>query len=154
MLDWKLHLIFGLLLAIAFLGSFYFFQIELSIETIVSMIIMTMFTSLLPDVDLKKSKIRDLVSIISAAAISFIFIYFRTDEWYLSIIYFLFLYILFKNIPTKHRGITHTFKFSFLFSVILTGIFYFMFTLNFENLLLWFTVIFFSYNLHLVLDKI
>lgn len=154
MLDWKLHLIFGLLLAITFLGSFYFFQIELSIETIVSMIVMTMFTSLLPDVDLRKSKIRDLVSIISAAAISFIFIYFRTDEWYLSIIYFLFLYILFKNIPTKHRGITHTFKFSFLFSIILAGIFYFLFTLNFENLLLWFTVILFSYNLHLVLDKI
>ena len=153
MLDWKLHLIFGLLLAIVFLGFFYFFHIQVSIETLVSLILVTMFTSLLPDVDLKKSKIRDFVSLISAAAISFIFLFFNSQEWYLSIIYFVVLYIFFKNIPTKHRGVTHTFEFSFIFSVVLSIIFYFSFNLDFQNSLMWFLIIFFSYGLHLVLDK-
>ncbi|MFH0711487.1 MAG: metal-dependent hydrolase [Candidatus Aenigmatarchaeota archaeon] len=153
MLDWKLHLIFGLLLAIVWISAFYFLQIEISVQVLVSLILVTMFTSLLPDIDMRKSKIRDLVSIISAAAISFFFLYFKKEEWVLSIVYFLFLYIFFKNIPTKHRGITHSFKFSILFSLIFSTIFYFLFNLDFWNFILWFLVISFSYSLHLILDK-
>jgi len=154
MLDWKLHLIFGLLLAILIIGFFYFIQFEISVEVLVSLLIVTMFTTLLPDIDLRKSKIRDFVSVISAVSISFVFLFFKSDEWYLSIIYFLVLYLFFKNIPTKHRGIMHTFKFSFLISLILAIIFYFVFNLDFQNSLMWFLIIFFSYSLHLVLDKI
>ncbi|MBS3055302.1 MAG: metal-dependent hydrolase [Candidatus Aenigmarchaeota archaeon] len=154
MLDWKLHLIFGLLLTTGIISFFYFFQFEISVEVLISLVIVTMFTSLLPDIDLRKSKIRDFVSVISAATISFVFLFLKSAEWYLSIVYFVVLYLFFKNIPTKHRGITHTFKFSFLFSLILSIIFYFMFNLDFQNFLMWFLIIFFSYSLHLVLDKI
>ena len=154
MLDWKLHLIFGLILAICFIGFFYFFQIGISPQVIVSMVIATMFTSLLPDVDMKNSKIRNFISLISASTISFVFLFFKRDEWYLSIIYFIFLYIFFKNIPTKYRGVTHTFKFSFFFSLVLVAIFYFLFNLDLENSFLWFVIIFSGYSLHLLLDKI
>jgi membrane-bound metal-dependent hydrolase YbcI (DUF457 family) len=103
---------------------------------------------------MKNSKIRNFTSLISAATISFVFLFFKKDEWYLSIIYFIFLYIFFKNIPTKHRGVTHTFKFSFFFSLVLVAIFYFLFNLDLENSFIWFVIIFSSYSLHLLLDKI
>src|SRR3989338_3619932 len=86
MLDWKLHLIFGLLLTTGIISFFYFFQFEISVEVLISLVIVTMFTSLLPDIDLRKSKIRDFVSVISAATISFVFLFLKSAEWYLSIV--------------------------------------------------------------------
>jgi hypothetical protein len=102
---------------------------------------------------LKKSKARDISSFLLAFFISTIYIYFYQSTWYYGLVYFLILYFLFKLIPTKHRGIVHTFKFSFLFSLIIVLLIHFLFSLTQTEFLVWFTIIFSSYSLHLLLDR-
>jgi len=154
MLDWKIHLIFGLLLVIFWFSIFFFSQITpISLNTIIILVALSSFTTLLPDIDLKNSKIRHLVSLISAFVIAGIYIYKYSETWYLGIVWFVALYILIKKIPTKHRGITHTYKFAFLFSAFLIGLFYFYFTFSTQEALIWFAVTFSSYSFHLLLDR-
>jgi len=155
MLDWKVHLIFGCLLLIFWLNLFYFFKIlEINPMTSFILVALTLFTSIFPDIDLKKSKARDISSILLAFFISIIYIYFYQSTWYYGLVYFLILYFLFKLVPTKHRGVTHTFKFSFIFSLIAVIFIHFLFKLTQTEFLVWFVMIFSSYGFHLVLDKI
>jgi membrane-bound metal-dependent hydrolase YbcI (DUF457 family) len=155
MLDWKIHLIFGCLLIILWLNIFYFLKtLETTPSNIFILIVLTLFTSIFPDVDLKKSKARDISSIFLAFSISITYIYFYSSIWYYGLVYFILLYFLFKLIPTKHRGITHTFKFSFVFSAIVVFVIHLLFNLSQTELFLWFAIIFSSYSLHLFLDSI
>lgn len=114
----------------------------------------TLFTTLFPDIDLRISKIRNLVAILAAFFISIIYTYFFTDTWYYSPVYFVILYILVKIIPTKHRGVAHTIKFSIIFSAGMLLMLNFFLRLNQTENVFWFFVIFLSYNLHLFLDRI
>jgi membrane-bound metal-dependent hydrolase YbcI (DUF457 family) len=103
---------------------------------------------------MKRSKARDISSILLAFSISIVYIYFYRSTWYYGLVYFLILYFLFKHIPTKHRGIVHTFKFSFIFSLISVVFIHFLFSLTQAEFLFWFAIIFSGYSLHLLLDKV
>jgi hypothetical protein len=113
-----------------------------------------LFISVFPDVDLKKSKIRDFISISIAFAVAIVYIYFYRSTWIYGLIYFIFVYLIFRNLPTKHRGISHTFKFSLFFSLMIVVLIYFIIGVKEERILFWFLVVFSSYTLHLVLDRI
>jgi len=154
MIDWKSHLIFGFLLVLIWLNAIYFLKIfEMDLFFVISLIVLILFISVFPDIDLKKSKIRDLISILMAFAISITYIYFYQSTWFYGPIYFIFVYLIFKNLPTKHRGVLHTFKFSIIFSLVFVFLIYFAIGSS-EKILFWFFVLFSSYCLHLILDRI
>ena len=121
--DWKTHFIFSLFLTITWISIFYFADLQLSFESLVALIVLTVFTSLFPDIDMKRSKIRDVVSFTVAAVVVTTYIFFFADTWYYGPVYFVLLYFILKYLPTKHRGITHTFKFSILFSAVLASVY-------------------------------
>jgi len=152
--DWKIHLIFGCLLTIVFLSIVYFLKIQIDILNIFVMSILILFTSVIPDIDLSKSKVRDLVSLILSFVISSAYIVFYPSKWYYSLAFFLILYFLLKNLKTRHRGLSHTLKVSFLFSFFVILIFYFLLKLNVIECLILFTITFFSYTFHLFLDRL
>jgi membrane-bound metal-dependent hydrolase YbcI (DUF457 family) len=154
MLDWKIHFIFGLLFFIALLSLFYLINFQLSLQGIIVTLIVSSFSSLFPDTDMQKSKIRSVVSFAIAVTISAIYIFNYSGTWYYAPIYFAVLYFIFKYLPTKHRGVAHTFKFSLLFSAIITAILYATLSIGAEEIALYFAVSLLGYNLHLVLDKI
>jgi len=154
MIDWKLHLIFGFFLVLIWLNAIYFLKIfEMDLFSVLGLIVLTLFISVFPDIDLKKSKIRELISISIAFIISMTYIYFYQSTWFYGMIYFIFVYLIFKNLPTKHRGVLHSFKFSIIFSSVFIFLVYFTIGFN-EKILFWFLVVLSSYCLHLVLDKI
>lgn len=151
--DWKTHLIFSLFLVIAWISVFYFANFQLNVETLIALIILTVFASLFPDIDMRRSKIRDVLSFIVAAVAVGAYILFYAQTWYYAPVYFVLLYLILKYLPTKHRGITHTFKFSILFSIVLATVYFIFNPFVLGELALWFVVVLSSYNLHLVLDK-
>lgn len=152
--SWKHHLIFGNFLVIFWITVIYFGQIGFGIPEIFLLVVISLFSTLFPDIDLRISKIRNFVALTTAFGISLVYIYFFQKTWYYSLAYFLILYLLIKIIPTKHRGITHTVKFSFLFSIGILIILNLFLNLNQIENVFWFAIIFSSYNLHLLLDKI
>jgi len=154
MIDWKLHLIFALLLALLWFAALYFAAVQLSGWELAALVALTAFASLFPDVDMKKSKIRSFVSLITAFALSLVYLLLYRATWYYAPVYFLLLYFILKYLPTKHRGITHTFKFSLIFSIATAYLCHLLFAFTFNKLLFWFVVVLISYNLHLFLDRI
>lgn len=154
MKDWKSHAIFGLLLAIAFFNVVYFFQIfAITLRFIFSLTAVVVFISVFPDIDMKKSKIRDFVAVIVAfvAALLYIFLFAQT---YYAIIYFFIIYFLIKFFPSKHRGVSHDFYFSIFFSFFAVLASYLIFSFTQTEFVFWYFVVFLSYNLHLFLDKL
>lgn len=150
---WKGHLIFSLFLVITWISIFYFANFQLSFESLIALIILTIFASLFPDVDMKRSKIRDVFSFIIAAISVGAYVFFYRETWYYAPVYFILLYLILKYLPTKHRGITHTFKFSIMFSLVVAAVYFAFVRFSTELFLFWFLVSFSSYNLHLLLDK-
>jgi len=148
--DWKTHFIFALFIVIAWLFVFQYVQIKFNFEQLIALVGFSLLASLFADVDTKQSKIRDVMSMAASFAVSILYIIFFMETWYYGPVYFVLLYLILKYLPSKHRGITHTFRFSFLFSMVLT-VLYSMFK---EFSIMWFAIIFSSYSLHLILDKL
>lgn len=154
MLDWKIHLIFGFILVLVWFGLIYFFRIvETGLFSLVLLIFLSLFASLFADIDLRTSKIRDYISLTASFFISLIYIYFYQSTWFYGLIYFFFIYLILKNLPTKHRGLAHSFKFSFIFSILITFLIYLALGLSQFETFFWFFVMFSGYSLHLILDK-
>lgn len=151
--DWKTHFIFSLFLVIIWISIFYFTSFQLGFESMAAIAALTVFTSLFPDIDMRRSKIRDVVSFATAAVIVGTYLFFYAETWYYAPVYFALLYLILKYIPTKHRGIAHTFKFSILFSVVLAAISIAFVQFSIENFLFWFFIVFSSYSLHLFIDR-
>ena len=152
--DWKTHFIFSLFLVITWISIFYFADLQLSFGSLVALVVLTVFTSLFPDIDTRRSKIRNVVSMAIAAIVAGVYMFFYMETWYYAPVYFILLYLIFKYLPTKHRGITHTFKFSVLFSAGLASVYMVFNPFMLERLVFWFVVVFSSYALHLALDRI
>jgi membrane-bound metal-dependent hydrolase YbcI (DUF457 family) len=154
MKDWKAHAIFGLLLAIVFFNFIYFFNIfEMNLQLIISLTAVVFFVSLLPDIDLRKSKIRDFVALAIAFGASLLYIYYISQTYY-AIIYFFIIYFLIKFFPMKHRGTLHNFYFSIFFSFFSVLVGYFIFSFSQKVFVFWYFIVFISYNLHLFLDNL
>ena len=151
--NWYAHLIATLILSLIFfqvLNQFYFISFEKFLLALIIILIM----SLLPDLDSNKSKMRNIFSLLSAAGISLVISLLFPELWFYSIIYFFVFYFVFRHFPTKHRGFMHTFKFSFIFSLLVALSIFYVFSISRPEVLFWFSIIFFSYSFHIVLDKI
>lgn len=154
MLDWKLHLISGLMFVIVLLGIFNFTGFSLSIKDMVMVFLLSSFATLFPDVDMQKSKIRGLVSFMAAAAVSAAYVINYPQTWYYTPVYFSLLYFILKYLPSKHRGILHTFKFAVVFAAAFAVLIYFAFGLTNVRLVLYFAIPLLCYCLHLMLDRV
>lgn len=152
--DWKIHLLFGCILAIFWFNVFYFGKFITEPLKAIFLLFISLFSTTFADIDEKKSKMRSFISFVLSFSISVAYAFFYINTWYYAPFYFFILFFIFRFIPSKHRGFTHSFKFSVFFSVILTIILYFIFTLSQNDVLLWFGMIFLSYNLHLFLDTL
>ena len=151
--DWKTHFIFSLFLTITWISIFYFADLQLSFGSLVALVVLTVFTSFFPDIDTRRSKIRNAVSMAIAAIVAGVYMFFYMETWYYAPVYFVLLYLILKYLPTKHRGITHTFKFSILFSFVLAAVSIAFVQFSIESFLFWFFIVFSSYSLHLLIDR-
>jgi len=153
--DWKVHLIFGLLLLSFWLSVNQLFSLSsLSFKETLIFILLVPLVSIFPDIDMKKSKSREIFAIFISSLLALIYILIFSQTWYYSLAYFFLAYFLITFIPTKHRGITHTFVFSILFSILTTSLFYLIFSLDLRKTLFYFSIIFSVYVLHLFLDRL
>lgn len=151
--DWKIHLLFGCLLSIFWFNVFYFWKIGISFVSTILLLFLALFSSVFADIDLRRSKIRKFLALVIALFVSFIYLFFYGQTWFYVPFYFIILYFFLKYVPSKHRGLIHSFKFSILFSFFIVLLCYFLLSLKDIEILFYFVIIFSSYNLHLILDK-
>jgi membrane-bound metal-dependent hydrolase YbcI (DUF457 family) len=153
--DWKVHLIFGLLILSLWLSLNQLFSLSsLGFKETLNFILLVPLVSIFPDIDMKKSKSRKFFAIFISFLLALIYILVFPKTWYYSFAYSLLAYFLIVLLPTKHRGITHTLAFSILFSILTTSLFYFIFSLDLRDALFYFSIIFSVYALHLLLDML
>jgi len=153
--SWKVHLIFNLILIFVWIRILLNYDFVNDYLLVASLVIFSSFLSMFPDIDTSKSKIRDYFSIIIASIIVLYLVLNLTINSLLSLLVtFIFLYLLFRFFPVKHRGITHSFGFSILFSFVMIVILWFMFDFSSTEFIVYFFVILSGYISHLFLDAI
>jgi len=153
--SWKVHLIFNLILVFVWIRVLLNYGFINDYLLVTSLVFSSSFLSVFPDIDTPKSKIRDYFSIIIATIIVLYLVINLTINSLLSLfVVFIFLYLLFRFFPVKHRGITHSFGFSILFSFLMTVILWFMFDFSLMEFIVYFFVILTGYLSHIFLDKL
>jgi len=119
------------------------------------LILFNILATVFPDIDTPKSKIRGYVSLILTIVVTgYLVINFSLNSIISVVLTFIFIYLVIRFFPTKHRGITHTFWFSLVFSSGLTFILWLMFEFSGFEFGVYYLVIFWGYLSHLILDKI
>lgn len=153
--SWKVHLLFNLILIFIWVKILLDYGFLNDYLLVVSLVFLSSFLSVFPDIDTPKSKIRDYFSIIIASIIVLYLIFNLTiNSLLLLFVTFIFLYLLFRFFPVKHRGITHSFGFSILFSFLMTLILWFMFDFSLTEFMVYFLVILTGYLSHIFLDEL
>lgn len=153
--DWKTHIVFGLLVAIAWVAVFPFLGMQPNIEKVSSLIFVAAAASLFPDIDVRNSKMRGMVALLLAASVAVAYAFFFASTWYYGIAYFGLLYFLVRYLPTKHRGATHTFQFALLFSAAAVLVYIgFRQAFVLADAVTWFFVAFSCYAVHLAIDSL
>ncbi len=153
--SWKVHTLFNLLFTIIWIRLLFNFSLIDNYVLLGFLILFNIFASVFPDIDTSKSKVRDYTSLTLATLITIYFLLNLRFTSILSMLFsFIFLYLLIKYFPLKHRGITHTIWFSIGFSIVLTIILWLMFGFSLVNFVVYFMIILFGYLSHLFLDKI
>jgi len=152
--DWKVHLIFGLLFLVLWLNIIHIFSpFLLTFQKLFVLLLLVPFVSIFPDIDVKQSKSRRLIALLVSISAASLYIFLFPRTWYYGPAYFLILYFLIKLFPTKHRGLTHSFKFLLVFSLTATCLLYLAFNFRLSEFLFWLLLLFSTYALHLILDK-
>lgn len=153
--SWKIHLIFNLI----FIPLFWkIFLGQLFLENIFLfslLLFLYLFFSVFPDLDTSKSKVRDYVSFILATIITIFLILIANFTYVFTLpLTFLLIYFFLKYMPTKHRGFTHSLKFSILFPFIFLFSIKFLLEFSFLDMSLYFLFLFSGYLFHIILDRI
>ncbi|MEM5868045.1 MAG: metal-dependent hydrolase [Candidatus Aenigmatarchaeota archaeon] len=152
--DWKVHLIFGLFLFSFLLSLNHMFSfIDISMKESLTLIFLILLVSIFPDIDMKKSKSRQLLALFISTLLALLYFNIFPSSWYFGIAYFFLCYFLIILLPTKHRGITHTIFFSLIFTISLSLLLHFLLSPSFEKTIFYFSTIFSTYLLHILLDK-
>ena len=152
--SWRTHTFFNVIIFIFWLKVLFSFSSPSILYPIV-VLFFVILASVFPDIDTSRSKIRDWVSLLLATLIMLFYILISQPViWYRIPLYFLLLYLLIRFFPTTHRGKTHSIWFSLVFSFAATIILFYMFTINSTTFVLTFSILFLSYNSHLILDKV
>lgn len=148
--NWKIHIILTV-------ACYFLFVLILnpSIQTSIIAIVLLIFSSLLPDLDHPKSKIRGFIS---GAAFFLVFIFLFSilkipvnERAIISLVSSGIVYIFFRNLPLKHRGpkSLHQWRLVIIVPILFAALFWYLKI----NIFLAFFVLF-GYGIHLVLDRI
>ena len=153
--SWKTHITINSFLLLIWIILLFNYNLINNYLLLILLIFFSSFLSVFPDVDTWKSKIRDFFSFILTSVVIVYFFFNMSFNSVISLfISFIFIYILFRFFPTKHRGITHKFSFSAFFSFMLTIILWILFNFSMINFLVYFLVILTGYLSHLFLDAL
>ena len=148
--NWKMHVILTLVLYIIFINVFGF-TLKLSIVALVLLI----FSSVLPDIDHHKSKIRDITTgVFFFIGFVFLFDYLQyslLEKSIFSLFGGTIAYLVGKHLPLTHRGkkSLHQWHLSLFVPFCFAVVFY---ILKINYLLSFF--VFFGYIVHLLLDRV
>jgi len=153
--SWKAHLIFNTLPIVFWVYFFLNYSFVSDIPLLIFMTFISYFLSIFPDIDSSKSEIRNFFAIL-IALIVLIYLVFNSIINSVKFLFlgFIFFYILFRFLPTKHRGLTHNFWFSVIVSLSVTIVFWAIFGLSSEISIIYFFFILSGYFSHIILDKI
>ncbi len=152
---WKIHLIFDLIFVVAFIGILFEAGVLENIFSLIFIVFFNIISAIFPDIDTPKSRIRKYISFFLTLIIGlYLIINFNIGSLIFGVTSMILIYLVIRFFPTKHRGITHTFLFGVILSVILTLILWFLFEFSLEKTGISFLVIFWGYLSHLILDKI
>jgi membrane-bound metal-dependent hydrolase YbcI (DUF457 family) len=153
--SWKKHLTFNAFLQLIWIKFLFDYGFVDNYTLLIFLIFFSSFLSLFPDVDTSKSNIRNVLSLILASTIMvYFFLNSDPNSIFLTITGFVFLYVLFKFFPMKHRGITHNFWFSMFFSFVVTTMLWTIVNFSSINFLVYFFFVLSGYVSHLFLDAI
>ncbi len=148
MTDSKGHILGGLLAYIVFIVILKNLGIFLSKEKIVIYMILCLISSLIPDIDMKRSKIHRYVTFLLVSIFVVLAIYTNSPSEFYLFLFILFLALLILG-KSKHRRFFHSILFAILFSLSI-GIVFWSFNGDF---LFPAIVSFIGIFSHLVLDK-
>jgi hypothetical protein len=151
--SWKTHLTFNFFVLLFWIIGLFSYGFINNYFLLIILIFFSSFLSIFPDIDTWRSNIRNLFSFV-LASIAIVYLFFNINfNSVLSLITsFIFIYILFRFFPTKHRGITHKFSFSVFLCLFLTVILWLLFNFSLINLLVYFMILLSGYLSHLFLD--
>jgi len=145
-MNFKEHLILGVVLSIIFIGVTYFWQgwFEISNSNLILQIVILMFVSpLAADLDHRHGKLREWVTVIGLVLALLGIIFDKGNITKFGVIIGCIAYLVYYT--TKHRGYTHTIWFTGVYSVIV-----FYITNNIQLSILGFV----GYYSHLIGDKL
>jgi len=153
--SWKIHLIFDLIFVIVF-ASFLIKNVLINnIFLLIFLVFFNILATLFPDIDTPKSKIRKYISLTLALIFGgYLITNFSLKSIFSLVISSFLFYLIIRFFPTKHRGVTHTFLFGIILSIILTFVLWFLFEISLNQLGVSFLIILWGYLSHLILDKI
>jgi len=153
--SWKTHLTFNFFILFGWIILFFNYNLIDNYFLLILLIFSSSFLSIFPDIDTWKSNIRNLFSFILASIITVYFFFNMSFNSILSLLVsFILIYILFRFFPTKHRGITHKFRFSVFFCLVIMMILWTLFNFSMVNFLVYFTVLLSGYFSHIFLDAL
>lgn len=149
--SWKVHIAMNLVLFFIWLKLVFFFS-QADWFYPIFMLPLLLLTSIFPDIDTSKSKIRNWTSITVAVGVLVVLIpkYSELGLFKLSALP-LVAFLVFKYFPTKHRGITHTLLAAMFFSAAFSALSFFVYP---EMIVATFAMLFTAYTSHLLLDVI
>jgi hypothetical protein len=151
--SWKTHLIFNFLILFVWVVLLFNHNFIDNYFLLILLILFSSFLSIFPDIDTWKSKIRDIFSFLLALILTIYFFFNMNFNSVLSLLVsFIFIYVLFRFFPTKHRGITHKLSFSIIFCLAITVILWVMFNFSMTNFIVYFLILLSGYLSHLFLD--
>jgi len=153
--SWKVHLIFDLILVSVILITLYNWGMIVNPLLIVFLVIFNILATIFPDIDTPKSKLRNYFSwILGLLVTGYLIINFSIGSILSAIATFIFVYLVLRFFPTRHRGITHNLWFSLLFSLGLNSILWLMFRFSSFEFGIYYLIIFWGYLSHLTLDNL
>ena len=153
--SWKTHLTVNSFLLLIWIILLFNYGFITNYFLLIFLIFFSSFLAIFPDIDTWRSNIRNLFSFVLASIAVIYFFFNMSFNSILSLLVsFILIYILFRFFPTKHRGITHKFRFSVFFCLVIMMILWTLFNFSMVNFLVYFTVLLSGYFSHIFLDAL
>lgn len=153
--SWKTHIFVNLIIFIFWLRLLYYFKPQTSIAYSITMLLFVIISSVFPDIDTSKSKIRNWFAISFSLIATVVYLLnFNLNKWYNIFTFFIISYFVIRFFPTRHRGLTHTVKFSFFFSLVMFLPIFLLFGFDIITAIMTLAMLLLSYVSHIALDRV
>ena len=152
--SWKIHVIFNLIFLIPVILYYFRTEIFQNLILIFILIFLNILTSVIPDLDTPKSNVRKYFSFVLTFFIIIIFYLLNFEINFRTTVALIFLFLIIRFFPTKHRGVTHEFSFCVILSFIINVILWLIFRFSIFDFCFYYLVILWGFVSHIILDGI